>query len=130
MEPKDGQLDGYIPVSRGLQAGSGFKGIDHTSLGMHWTTDPNVSRAFAGSRWPKKEHVGGVVVHGLVHKDHVLKNDDPAAVERGVLPAENSNESEVSVKPGSPVKITKVVHYRDRKDKKGSSVKAPKEGKA
>lgn len=107
----------FVAVSRGLAQVRPDQ-VDTRQLGPHWTTEPEVAWNFALSRdfdgtvnWAAyddsdDEPLHGTVVHGLVHKRHIIKSgteefDDWAGGE-GVF-GPNGPEREQTVRPGAPV---------------------------
>jgi hypothetical protein len=129
MIPDNNPLNDYIPVTRGYRHDGDWQGVDFTNLGSSWTSDPKVSRAFAShENEARGRELGGTVLHGLVHKDHALPSSHPEAIANGAAP--HKIEKEVYLRPGTPVKVTKLVEYRNNKDKKGADFNDEIEGKA
>lgn len=98
-------------------------------LGMHWTTDIDVARHFAGgwnlSDWPsdhrtgkKATEMGGHVLYGKVNKEHVIKPNTPEwnriATQHSVMEPEDNHEKEQTLREGAPIQITGVERVRNK----------------
>jgi hypothetical protein len=104
------QFADHIKVYRGFKHYPSEPVVNFQGLGTHWTTNEAVAQAFARHQaggW-KQEQYGGSVLEGYIHKDHVLSNDDAEAAGYALAPG----ESEVPVKPGTPVKLTRMSSFK------------------
>ena len=112
-----------------------YRGLAYTDkpnlengVGVHWSANPHVATSFAsdtleGDYDHYEPATKGVVLEGEVHSKHEIKRGTPehhkAQSEWDVGP---SNEEERTIRPGSPIRITKhhylvegkVVHSEDQ----------------
>lgn len=112
------QFADHVNVYRGLNEVAPGE-INHSSLGSHWSHDPNVAYDFALGRpsgYPDEMSEGddkGTVLSGLVHRDHIIEPGTPEHEEwmdHSSVFGEGHPEMEATVRPGSPVYITSMSH--------------------
>jgi hypothetical protein len=120
----------WIDVTRGVYLGDNPKSlaavqanplahIRSEKAGSHWTTNPDVSRQYASGsdqNWHPGQH--GVILHGRVHKSHVIPAGSKELQDAGVWNFADSAEKEVYVRPGHPVNVHAVsAAWRDEQGK-------------
>lgn len=109
------QFKDHIQVYRGLRdvAPSDVR-LD--SLGQHWTSSRKVAESFADDVSDPANP--GTVVGGLVHPNHIVRENDPDYGEVLALGYEpDSPEAELPVRKGSPVQVTSLNgRWEDREE--------------
>jgi hypothetical protein len=110
------QFKDHIAVWRGLDLTHPDE-LHPKELGIHWSTDQRIAERFAADEdYANEQGVepSGVLLHGYVHKDNVVKpytdEWDELAGRHDILPPEESHEEEATVRAGSPVHVYKVEH--------------------
>jgi len=103
----------FVEVYRGL-AHVTPEEVDTSSLGPHWSTEPEVAWNFAMSRdsdgyaseYDDDTPIHGTLVRGYVHRRHIIQPGTPEysdwADGEGVF-GPKSHEREQTIRPGSPV---------------------------
>ena len=126
----------FVHILRGLKKVEPGE-IDYNRLGMHWTTNRDVADYFA--------YGNGSIVEGFVHRNNLITPDHPdwnkLSEKHGIF-GPTSKEFEQTIRPGSPIQISKVHHVWDDDyepltyepeepyDEFGSGIVIPREGKA
>lgn len=102
---------------------------DLKGLGIHWTTELDVARHFAGgwdiSDWEpdhrtgkKPTEMGGHVLYGKVHKQHIIEPRtaewDNLSLEHSIMEPEDTFEKEVTIRERAPVEIVGVEQVRNK----------------
>lgn len=133
MRPARRNNPRFVQVSRGL-AGVRPEEVDTRNLGSHWSTEPEVAWNFALSRdsdgyaneWDDSEEPShGTVVHGMVHRRHIIQPGTPEfedwAGGEGVF-GPSGPEREQTVRPGAPVHVRSMYWDTDEEGVKPQSV--------
>lgn len=116
-EYKEGQGQWSQPeLSSTLHRGIVDHSVSHnkSTVGVHWTTDPDVAKRFATSNsWFKtgKVFTAEVPISSLESNPDIMKQRGFA----GFGGKDPLNEKEVMVKEGAPVKVTKVTKIKPEK---------------
>jgi hypothetical protein len=108
----------FITLYRGV-GGAKPEHIDTTNPGIHWTPDVSQAISFADPDHPFNagaEHPDdGVVLKARVDKSHVVQRGteehEKLSNEHMILDEEH-HEKEVTVRPGAPVKVTRLMHFK------------------
>lgn len=116
------KFQGYIPVFRGLEDITKAKDITFEGLGVHWTTDPDTALKMAVPEWAIDDEeiegsISGLVIHALVHPDHIMKLGTPEMEgwEQWRMDEEHW-EAEQTIRPGSPIQIIKIEKVSHNKE--------------
>jgi len=94
----------FVKVFRGFDKKSPDD-IDYDKLGMHWSSNIHVARDFTRDR--------GTIIEGKVDKSQLMTPEHPDWREfrlKHLIFGPNSKEREITVLPGSPVKISQAHH--------------------
>lgn len=112
----------FVAIYRGL-AGVHHNEVDMDRLGTHWSEKEHVAHQFAGERletnpeYPEEEK--GTVLHGLVHKRHIIDPDThPDDFDRWAYSDDRAidYEGEVPLRPNTPVHIVGATDLHFDKD--------------
>jgi hypothetical protein len=97
------QFKDHILLHRGLSFATP-RDVDLSNAGVHWTEDHGVAQRFAETG---EQGESGLIVHGAVHPEHVVKPGDKDWEEYSARRGnqEYEGERETSVREGSPVTI-------------------------
>lgn len=83
-------------------------------VGIHWSSSPAVARTFArhgALEYRPGEETDGLLIQAVVHRRHIIGQDDPTAIDAGVYPEWHpgaQREREVTLRPGAPIHVQKV----------------------
>lgn len=99
-------------------------------LGMHWTTNLDIARHFAGgwniADWGPDDNtgkepteMGGHVLYGRVHRQHIVEPHTPEwkslAYEHAIMEPEDNIEEEVTIREHAPIELTGVEIVKNRR---------------
>jgi len=124
--PRRSRFDGYVPVYRGVRDVSHEDVVNSARrVGSHWSSSRDVAETFANMGSFDSRHrtidpdngsnIKSTVLHGFVHPDHVMSREEVnkwnlERPQKGIHTKE-SGESEVSIRPGSPVHLIGATDY-------------------
>ena len=142
MSLNPSQFKDHIKVFRGLHETSP-ENLKQDNLGMHWTSRKTTAENIAHGFYAADEYADqsempehSTVLEGYVHKNDVVKRRTKEhrelAEQHEIYYGHSGNEREVTVRKGSPVKLTRVHHFDHTKDheKTTQTFSSPVEGRA
>lgn len=106
-----------VTIYRGVNAHPDDMDTDY--IGIHWTSDKFVARDYAlhgGNQRPLNRH--GTIIKAVVEKEHIVVplSDEWKSMGGGPHIFEPEHpEREITIRPGSPVKVERLAHFEERK---------------